>query len=81
MKQYVKIAIVYLLCQFLIAQKIPVSADHIVYPFLYRQSTSGTLPQWVQSVRPLTIDQILTLLNKVLDNNNINNNLIIFLLR
>ena len=74
MKQYVKIAIVYLLCQFLIAQKIPVSADHIVYPFLYRQSTSGTLPQWVQSVRPLTIDQILTLLNKVLDNNNINNN-------
>ena len=74
MKQYVKIAIVYLLCQFLFAQKIPVSADHIVYPFLYRQSTSGTLPQWVQSVRPLTIDQILTLLNKVLDNNNINNN-------
>ena len=74
MKQYVKIAIVYLLCQFLIAQNIPVSADHIVYPFLYRQSTSGTLPQWVQSVRPLTIDQILTLLNKVLDNNNINNN-------
>ena len=74
MKQYIKILIVYILCPFLFAQKIPVDPDHNVYPYLYRQSTSGVLPQWIQSVRPLTIDQVLSLLNKVIENDRINNN-------
>ena len=74
MKQYIKISIVYILCPFLFAQKIPVSPDHNVYPYLYRQSTNGILPQWIQSVRPLTIDQVLSLLNKVKENDEINNN-------
>ena len=74
MKQYIKIVIVYILCPFLFAQKIPIDPDHNVYPYLYRQSTSGVLPQWVQSVRPLTIDQVLSLLNEVTENNEINDN-------
>ena len=73
MKQYIKISIVYILCPFLFAQKIPVNPDHNVYPYLYRQSTNGILPQWIQSVRPLTIDQVLSLLNEVIENDEINN--------
>ena len=73
MKQYIKISIVYILCPFLFAQKIPVNPDHNVYPYLYRQSTNGILPQWIQSVRPLTIDQVLSLLNEVKKNDEINN--------
>ena len=73
MKQYIKISIVYILCPFLFAQKIPVNPDHNVYPYLYRQSTNGILPQWIQSVRPLTIDQVLSLLNDVKENDEINN--------
>ncbi|MEE3195963.1 MAG: hypothetical protein VX260_03300, partial [Candidatus Neomarinimicrobiota bacterium] len=73
MKQYIKISIVYILCPFLFAQKIPVNPDHNVYPYLYRQSTNGILPQWIQSVRPLTIDQVLSLLNEVKENDEINN--------
>ena len=74
MKQYIKILIVYILCPFLSAQKIPVDPDHNVYPYLYRQSTIGELPQWIQSVRPLTIDQVLSLLEKIIENDGINNN-------
>ena len=73
MKQYIKISIVYILCPFLFAQKIPVNPDHNVYPYLYRQSTNGILPQWIQSVRPLTIDQVLSLLNDIKENDEINN--------
>ena len=73
MKLYIKISIVYILCPFLFAQKIPVNPDHNVYHYLYRQSTNGILPQWIQSVRPLTIDQVLSLLNEVKKNDEINN--------
>ena len=73
MKQYIIISIVYILCPFLFAQKIPVNPDHNVYPYLYRQSTNGILPQWIQSVRPLTIDQVLSLLNELIENDEINN--------
>lgn len=73
MKQYIKLLIVYILCSYLFAQKIPVHPNHSVYPYLYRQSTNGLLPQWIQSVRPLTTEQVLSLLNQVLEYDNINN--------
>ena len=66
MKQYIKLSMVYILCSFLFAQKIPVNPNHSIYPYLYRQSTSGILPQWIQSVRPLNIEQVLSLLNQVI---------------
>ena len=78
MKQYIKLSMVYILCSFLFAQKIPVNPNHSIYPYLYRQSTSGILPQWIQSVRPLNIEQVLSLLNQVIkdDKIDINNRLL-----
>ena len=78
MKQYIKLSMVYILCSFLFAQKIPVNPNHSIYPYLYRQSTSGILPQWIQSVRPLNIEQVLSLLNQVIkdDRIDINNRLL-----
>ena len=74
MKKLITLSIAIFCVGVLFAQKIPVSPDHNVYPYLYRQSTNGILPQWIQSVRPLTIDQVLSLLNKVKENDEINNN-------
>jgi hypothetical protein len=73
MKQLVKYFVVFFVCSTLFGQQIPVRSDHSVYSFLYRQSTVGILPQWVQSTKPLTLDQVLNLLTQVIENREIGN--------
>ena len=73
MKQYVKLSVVFFVCSTLFGQQIPVQSDHSVYSYLYRQSTSGILPQWVQSTKPLTLEQVLNLLTQVIETSEIGN--------
>ena len=73
MKQFVKLSLVVIVCSTLFGQQIPIQSDHSVYSYLYRQSTIGTLPQWVQSRKPLTLDQVLNLLNQVIETSEISN--------
>ena len=73
MKQFVKLSLVVIVCSTLFGQQIPIQSDHSVYSYLYRQSTIGTLPQWVQSAKPLTLDQVLNLLNQVIETSEIGN--------
>ena len=73
MKQFVKLSLVVFVCSTLFGQQIPIQSDHSVYSYLYRQSTIGTLPQWVQSTKPLTLDQVLNLLNQVIETSEIGN--------
>jgi len=73
MKHYVKLSVVFFVCSTLFGQQIPVQSDHNVYSYLYRQSTIGTLPQWVQSTKPLTLDQVLNLLTQVIETSEIDN--------
>ena len=65
---------VYVLCSYLVAQKIPINPNHSIYPYLYRQSTNGILPQWIQSARPLTIEQVLKSLNHIIESDKTNDN-------
>ena len=74
MKQYIKLSLAYVLCSYLVAQKIPINPNHSIYPYLYRQSTNGTLPQWIQSARPLTIEQVLKSLNHIIESDKTNDN-------
>ena len=64
----------YVLCSYLLAQKIPINPNHSIYPYLYRQSTNGILPQWIQSARPLTIEQVLKSLNQIIESDKTNDN-------
>ena len=64
----------YVLCSYLVAQKIPINPNHSIYPYLYRQSTNGILPQWIQSARPLTIEQVLKSLNQIIESDKTNDN-------
>ena len=73
MKQFVKLSVVFFVCSTLFGQQIPVQSDHSVYSYLYRQSTIGILPQWVQSTKPLTLDQVLNLLTQVIETSEIDN--------
>ena len=73
MKQFVKLSLAVIVCSTLFGQQIPIQSDHSVYSYLYRQSTIGTLPQWVQSTKPLTLDQVLNLLNQVINTSEISN--------
>ena len=74
MKQYIKLSLAYVLCSYLVAQKIPINPNHSIYPYLYRQSTNGILPQWIQSARPLTIEQVLKSLNQIIESDKTNDN-------
>ena len=74
MKQYIKLSLAYVLCSYLVAQKIPINPNHSIYPYLYRQSTNGILPQWIQSARPLTIEQVLKSLNHIIESDKTNDN-------
>ena len=74
MKQYIKLSLAYVLCSYLLAQKIPINPNHSIYPYLYRQSTNGILPQWIQSARPLTIAQVLKSLNQIIESDKTNDN-------
>ena len=71
MNEFVKLTVVIFVCSILFGQQIPVQSDHSVYSYLYRQSTIGVLPQWVQSTKPLTLDQVLNLLTQVVENSEI----------
>ena len=73
MKQYVKLSVAVIVCSTLFGQQIPIQSDHSVYSYLYRQSTIGILPQWVQSTKPLTLDQVLNLLTQVIETSEIDN--------
>ena len=73
MKQFVKLSVVFFVCSTLYGQQIPVQSDHSVYSYLYRLSTIGILPQWVQSTKPLTLDKVLNLLTQVIETCDIGN--------